>query len=391
MGNGTKGSLSRWSRVPLAAAALAMAAAPDRVLAASVTDAPSIRATPVEVQRVVGDLAHPWGIAFLPDGSFLVTERPGRLTLVPAGATEAVPVDGVPAVYANGQGGLLDVAIDPSFASNRLVYLSYAEEGPGGAGTAVARGTLSIGEGEAALRNVETIFRQTPKVAGGRHFGARLMFAPDGTLFVGLGDRGRDAEAQDAGNTIGTLVRIHPDGRVPSDNPFVGRSGVRPEIWSIGHRNIQGADIDPATGRIVTVEHGARGGDEINVPLAGRNYGWPVISYGRQYSGAPIGEGTAKAGLEQPVYYWDPSIAPSGLVVYDGDLFPGWRGDIVVGALRAQRLVRLAFENGRVTGEEVLLDGAIGRIRDVEVAPDGSLYLLTDDANGSVYRLTPRG
>lgn len=374
--------------VAVAALATVLCAGPPDARAA-MTDAPRLPSTAVDVRLMVSGLESPWGMDFLPDGSFLVTERPGRLTLVPAGADRTIPVDGVPAVAATGQGGLLDVAVDPSFAANRLVYLSYAEAGPGGAGTAVARGQLVTTGARATLENVETIFRQAPKVPGGRHFGSRLVIAPDGTLFVTLGDRGRREEAQDLSNHIGTLVRITTEGRVPADNPFVARRDVRPEIFSYGHRNIQGADIDPRTGRIVTVEHGARGGDEINMPRAGRNYGWPTISYGRHYSGAPIGEGTRKAGMEQPVYYWDPSIAPSGLAVYAGGMFPEWRGDLLVGALRGQKLVRLKRRDGTIVGEEALLAGEIGRVRDVEIGPDGAVWLLTDSAEGGVYRVVP--
>lgn len=338
------------------------------------------------VEVVAGGLEHPWGLAFLPDGRMLVTERPGRLRIVAADGTVSPPVEGVPTVDDNGQGGLLDVALDPAFAQNGLVYLSFSEPGEGGSGTSVARGRLD----GTTLRDVGVIYRQTPKVGGGRHFGSRLVFAPDGTLFVTQGDRGSMSEsAQDLATTIGKVVRIKPDGSIPADNPFVGRSDARAEIWSYGHRNAQGATIDPATGLLWTVEHGARGGDELNQPQAGRNYGWPVITYGRDYSGEKIGVGTTRSGLEQPVYYWDPSIAPSGLTFYTGDAIPAWKGSLFLGALAGQRLVRLTLREGKVTGEEVLLADLGERIRDVVEGPDGFLYLLTDSDDGRVLRIRP--
>jgi glucose/arabinose dehydrogenase len=341
-------------------------------------------AGPVRVERVAGGLSYPWGMDFLPDGRVLVTERSGALRLVTDGAVSD-PIAGVPAVYDSGQGGLLDVALSPDFAETGLLFLSYAEPAAGGARTAVARARLAGDR----LEDVETIFRQRPALSGGRHFGSRIVPAPDGTLFVTLGDRGARDMAQDPSNLIGKLVRIAPDGAIPPDNPFVGRSGHAPEIYSIGHRNTQGADLD-AEGRLWTVAHGARGGDEINRPEAGRNYGWPVISYGRHYSGASIGEGTAKPGMEQPLFYWDPSIAPSGLTVYDGALFPEWRGDLFVGALRGQLLARVEIEDGAPTGvEERLLEGALGRIRAVETGPDGALWLLTDESPGGLWRIVP--
>jgi glucose/arabinose dehydrogenase len=341
-------------------------------------------AGPLRVDAVATGLDQPWGMAFLPDGRVLVTERGGALRLIDDGAVSA-PIQGVPAVYDSGQGGLLDVAISPDFAETGLIFLSYAEPAEGGARTAVARATLA----ETRLEDVAVIFRQRPALSGGRHFGSRIVPAPDGTLFVTLGDRGARDSVQDPSNLIGKLVRIAPDGSIPADNPFVGREGYAPEIYSIGHRNTQGAGLD-AEGRLWTVSHGAAGGDEINRPEPGRNYGWPVISYGSHYSGARIGEGTEKPGLEQPEYYWDPSIAPSGLTVYDGDLFPDWRGDIFVGALRAQLLARVDMEAGSPTGaEERLLDGALGRIRAVATGPDGALWLLTDESPGGLYRITP--
>ena len=340
---------------------------------------------PVRLTPVAAGLEHPWGLAFLPDGAMLVTERPGRLRHVAANGVLSKPLAGLPEVYASGQGGLLDVAIDPRFAENRRVYLSYSESGAGGAGTVVARGRL---DGE-RLVDVSVIFRQEPKLSTGLHFGSRLVFAADGRLFAALGDRDTRALAQDLSSHVGKVVRIESDGRVPADNPFVGRPGARPEIWSLGHRNVQGAALDPRTGALWTAEHGARGGDEVNQPRAGLNYGWPVISYGREYSFLSIGEGTAKPGLEQPVHYWDPSIAPSGMAIYTGDKFPAWRGHMFVGSLKFGRLVRLEMKDGKVVKEERLLEGFDQRVRDVRQGPDGFLYLLTDSPAGRLLRLTP--
>jgi glucose/arabinose dehydrogenase len=315
----------------------------------------------------------------------LVTERPGRLRLVDRDGRVSEPLGGVPPVAARGQGGLLDVALDPRFAENRVVYLSYSEPGTSGtAGTAVARGRL----GEGRLEDVRVIYQQQPKVQSPNHFGSRLVFARDGTLFVTQGDRFTQREgAQDLSVGFGKIVRISPDGSVPADNPFVGRADARPEIWSYGHRNVQSAALDPTTGQLWTVEHGARGGDELNHPEAGKNYGWPVITYGVDYSGATIGEGTAKPGMEQPVYYWDPVIAPSGMTFYTGDAYPGWKGSLFIGSLRPGLLVRLIVEAGRVTREERYLGDLGERIRDVRQGPDGLLYLLTDSSNGRILRL----
>lgn len=343
----------------------------------------------LNVETVVEGLEHPWGMAFLPDDAMLITERPGRLRIVAGGKLLNEPVAGVPKVAARGQGGLLDVALDPDFAGNRLVYLSYAESGERGSGTAVARGRLVRDGATARLEDVDVIFRQQPKVDSGRHFGSRLVFAPDGNLFVTLGERGRRERAQNLKTHFGKVARIAPDGSVPGDNPFVGRNGFLPEIWSYGHRNQQGATLHPDTGELWTVEHGAAGGDEINRPQAGLNYGWPIISYGRHYSGAKIGVGTAKSGMEQPLHYWDPSIAPSGLAFSTGKLFPKWKGDLFVGALRAQLLSRLDVENGKIVGEERLFEERFGRIRDVREGPKGALWLLIDDTEGTLLRVTP--
>lgn len=338
------------------------------------------------VVTVARGLEHPWGLAFLPDGRMLVTERPGRLRIVERDGRLSAPLSGVPAVVGEGQGGLLDVALAPDFAQSRMIHLSYSEPGDGWtAGTAVARGTL----GAQGLENVQVIFRQEPKVTGRAHFGSRLVFTPDGYLFITTGERNRRDDSQDLSRHMGKVIRLRPDGSVPPDNPFVGRSGARPEIWSYGHRNLQGAALHPETNALWTVEHGARGGDELNTPKPGRNYGWPVITFGRDYSGAPIGVGTAKEGMEQPVYYWDPSIAPSGLMFYTGDRFPGWRGNLFVGALGFELLARLELNGDRVTAEERLLEGFGDRIRDVRQGPDGYIYLLTDEDNGRILRLEP--
>jgi glucose/arabinose dehydrogenase len=348
---------------------------------------PAPVSAPVRVQTVAGGLEHPWGLAFLPDGRMLVTERPGRLRIVGRDGRLSEPLAGVPQVAARGQGGLLDVALDPRFADNRLVYLSYAEPGEGGtAGTAAARGRL----GEGRLEDVRVIYRQQPKVGGGNHFGSRLVFARDGTLFVTQGDRYAYRErAQDLSVGFGKIVRINADGSVPRDNPFVGRAGAQPEIWSYGHRNVQGAALHPETGQLWTVEHGARGGDELNRPEAGKNYGWPVITYGVDYSGLKIGEGTAKPGMEQPVYYWDPVIAPSGMTFYTGEAFPAWKGSLFIGSLRSALLVRLTLEGDRVAREERYLADLRERIRDVRQGPDGLLYLLTDSPDGRILRVMP--
>jgi glucose/arabinose dehydrogenase len=344
---------------------------------------PKMSRLPGRLVDVVRGLEHPWGLAFLPDGRMLVTERPGRLRLVSRNGELSEALAGVPEVRAGGQGGLLDVALSRSFAQDRLVYLSFSEPGQGGAGTAVARGRL----GERGLEDTRVIWRQRPKVGASIHWGSRLVFRGDGTLFVTLGDRNSRDRVQDPATTIGKIVRITDNGAVPRDNPFLGRDGVRPEIWSYGHRNIQAAALD-ARGELWTVEHGARGGDELNNPQPGRNYGWPIITYGVDYSGAKIGEGTARAGMEQPVYYWDPVIAPSGATFYTGDAFPDWRGDLLVGSLTPGGLVRLRLADGRVADEtRYPIDGE--RVRDVRQGPDGLIYLLTDQSRGRIIRLEP--
>jgi glucose/arabinose dehydrogenase len=349
---------------------------------------PSITA-PIRVETVATGLVNPWALAFLPDGRIVVTERPGRVRIVDRNGRLSEPLGGVPAVFARGQGGLLDVALDPRFAENHLVYLSYAEPGEQNvAGTAVARGRL----GEGRLEDVQVIYRQQPKMPGGNHFGSRLVFRRDGTLFVTQGERFayRD-HAQDLSDDLGKIVRINSDGSIPKDNPFLGRSDARPEIWSYGHRNVQAAALHPETGQLWTVEHGARGGDELNHPEAGKNYGWPVITYGVDYSGAHIGEGTAKAGMEQPVYFWDPVIAPSGMAFYTGVAFANWKGSVFVGSMTPGCLVRLVLRDGKVITEERYLGDLHERIRDVQQGPDGLLYLVTDNPQGRVLRLAPTG
>lgn len=342
---------------------------------------------------VVRGLAHPWGLAFLPDfereGRMLVTERDGRMRIVDTRGRLGPPLAGLPPVDARGQGGLLDVVIDPKFEQTRWVYWSYSERGEGGNSTAVARARLESEGLQGRLVDVQVVFRQVPKYSSSLHFGSRLVFARDGRLFVTLGDRSsRRDDAQTLDNHHGKVVRIEPDGRVPGDNPFAGRAGARAEIWSFGHRNVQGAALHPQTGELWTHEHGPQGGDELNVTEAGRNYGWPVISYGAEYgSGTRIGEGSAKPGMEQPVVHWVPSIATSGMAFLTSDRYPGWKGDLFVGALRARQLVRLRLEGRRVVQQERLLQDFGERIRDVRQGPDGWIYLLTDSGDGQVVRL----
>ncbi len=336
--------------------------------------------------KVADGLEHPWALAFLPDGQMLVTERPGRLRIVAGGVLEPAPVAGVPRVWAEGQGGLLDVALHPDFANNGLIYLSYSspDEEDDEAATAVARGRLAGGR----LEDVEEIYVALPRDDNGRHFGSRLVFA-DGHLFVTAGDRGDSDRAQEQDDPAGSIIRLHDDGRVPADNPFAGRAGVRPELYSVGHRNPQGMTLERATGRIYAIEHGPKGGDELNLIEPGVNYGWPVITYGKSYMGFSIGEGTHKEGMAQPVHYWVPSISPSGLMIYDADRFPAWRGSFFAGALSGELLVRLEVSGGRVAVEERMLEDLEERIRDVRQGPDGLIYLLTDHPEGMLLRLEP--
>jgi aldose sugar dehydrogenase len=333
-------------------------------------------------------LENPWAFAFLPDGALLITERPGRMRIATAGTLSA-PVRNLPAVQAIGQGGLLDVVTDPRHAENGLIYWSFAEPRSGGNGTAIARGKLTRGP-KPALEDVTVIFRQMPTYRSRNHFGCRLAFASDGALFATLGDRygGKDM-AQTLDNHLGKVIRITTDGKALADNPFVSTKDALPEIWSLGHRNAQGAAINPLSGKLWTVEHGARGGDEVNSPAAGKNYGWPIITYGRDYSGLAIGEGTTKDGMEQPLHYWDPSIAPSGMAFYTGDAIPLWKGSLFVGALAGMMLVRLSLDGDKITGEERLLEGLNERIRDVRQGPDGALYIATDNEQGRVLRVMP--
>lgn len=359
------------------------------LLALAVTDAcaqprtASSQDGPIRVETLADGLEHPWGLAFLPDGRMLVTERPGRLRLVSAEGEISEPLSGLPAIYAESQGGLLDVKLDPEFDSNQLVYFSFAEPGEGGASTAVARGRL---EGN-ALQNVEVIFTQQPKVEGGNHFGSRLAFAPDGKLFVTMGERFKFDPAQETSNHIGTIVRINPDGSVPEDNPFVGQAGALPEIWSYGHRNIQAAAIHPDTGALWEAEHGPRGGDELNIAEAGANYGWPLVSWGVHYDGEDIPDPPTRPDLAQSIYQWTPVIGASGMSFYTGELFPGWQGDLLVGGLVAQAIVRL--DQDGTSAEEVERVELGARIRDVVQGPDGAVYVLTDHGNGEILRLTP--
>ena len=349
-----------------------------------------------EVVTVAEGFVNPWGMTFLPDGRFLVTERPGRLRIVSADGKLSEPVTGLPAVDARGQGGLLDVALDPQFKSNGLIYWSYAELREGGVNnTAVARGKLVDGA-TPSVTSVQVIYHQTPSLDSQLHFGGRLIFRKDGTLFVTQGDRsiteGR-MQAQNKDSLIGKIVRINADGSIPKNNPFVGKEGVRPEIWSIGHRSIQAATLNPATDDLWEVEHGTRGGDEINIARAGKDYGWPTIAYGIEYKGNTITGGIQQqAGMEQPLYYWDPVIAPSGMVFYTGKLFPAWKNNLFIGGLASQQVTRLTIKGEKVVDEEHLLEDMPQRerIRDVRQGPDGAIYLLTDNKAGRLLKLVPR-
>jgi aldose sugar dehydrogenase len=343
----------------------------------------------IVVETVAKGLDHPWALAFLPDGRMLVTERPGRLRIVSRDGKLSPALAGVPKVFASGQGGLHDVIIDRDYARNQTIYFCYAEPMGAGARTALARARL-VDEGAPRLEDVAVIFHQDGPLSSGNHFGCRIVQMPDNNLFLALGEHftTRD-QAQNLANHLGKIVRIRPDGSVPPDNPFVGRPGAKPEIWSYGHRNPQGAAINPASGKYWEHEHGPRGGDEINIPQAGKNYGWPVIGYGIDYSGAKIHESTHKQGMEQPIYQWTPSIAPSGMAFYTGALFPAWKGNLFVGGLVSEILVRLALDGEKVTKEERLLRDMGERIRDVRDGPDGALWLLTDNPAGRILRLVP--
>jgi glucose/arabinose dehydrogenase len=353
------------------------------------TSAPDIiktEAHTLRIVKIVSGLEHPWGHAFLPDNRIIITERPGRLRIVESGHLNPEPVAGLPAIAARGQGGLLDVALHPNFVTNQLVYLSYSAAGASGVGTEVARGKL-VGN---RLEDVEVIFRMTPKSKTGKHFGSRLIFDREGYLYITLGDRGEKKRAQLSDDHAGSVIRLHDDGRVPADNPFIGRQGWRPEKFTFGHRNMQGAAIHPETGEVWTHEHGPQGGDEVNIIRPGVNYGWPIITYGVNYViGTQIGEGTQKTGMAQPLYYWVPSIAPSGMTFYTGEKFPRWQGNLFVGALKDQMLVRLSLKGEKIVNEERLLKNQLGRIRDVSQGPDGYIYLLTDETDGMLVRIEP--
>lgn len=346
------------------------------------------QALKVRADIVAEGLEHPWGLAFLPNGDALVTEREGRIRILTKDGLSD-PVAGVPKVAVGGEGGLLDIAVANDFETSGTVFFAYADAGPGGIGTSVARARLVRAGADARLEDVEVIFSTPRKGRARTHFGTRIIVNGDGTLFLTPGDLGKRDRAQDMRDTAGAVVRINQDGSAPKDNPAADGKAMAPEIWSKGHRNIQGATIDPVLGGLVTVEHGARGGDEVNHPEAGKNYGWPVITYGVDYSGKKIGIGTGAPGYEQPLYYWDPSIAPSGLVSYQGEMFSEWKGDLLVGALKFQLLSRLERDDsGRITGEERMFEGEFGRIRDVVEAPDGAIWLLTDEDDGAIIRLS---
>jgi glucose/arabinose dehydrogenase len=360
------------------------------------TRAPALTTnTQFQVVTVAKGLDHPWSLAFLPDGRMLVTERVGRLRIVGKDGQISAPASGVPRTEQGEQAGLFGLALDPGFKANHLVYLAY-EEPRGGdvSGLSVARATLAETGGAPALEGLQVIFRAEPALGSKANMGGRLAFGPHGALFVGVGDRfipEGQADAQTLDNDLGKVIRIESDGSIPRDNPFVGKAGARDEIWSYGHRNIEAAAVNPWTHKLWTVEHGPKGGDELNIPEAGRNYGWPVITYGIDYSGAPVGKGITRApGMEQPVYYWDPVIAPSGMAFYDANLFPAWKGSLFVGGLASTHLARLTLKGDRVVGEEWLLQDLGERIRDVVVGPDGAVYLLTDDANGRILKLAPK-
>jgi glucose/arabinose dehydrogenase len=372
----------------ICAAALFMAGAGSA--SAVITDAPApAKPSKIKVETFAQGLDHPWGMQFLPDGRLLVTERLGRMRLISKDGKLSPPIlEGLPEVAAVGQGGLLDVLLAPDFATSHIIYLSYGEpRGDGKNGTTVARAKLVFEGDGARLEDLKVIFRQQPAADSELHFGSRLVWAKDGTLFITTGERNiLRAEAQNPANDIGKIIRINADGSIPADNPK--KQGWAPEVWSIGHRNVQGAALRPETGTLYTVEHGAQGGDELNHPEAGKNYGWPIITYGIDYSGAKIGEGSEKEGMEPAVYYWVPSIATSGLAFYDGKLFPDWKGNAFVGGLAGTRVERLVLEGDDVVAHEELLMDEGKRIRDVRAGPDGALWLLTDDT-GEVLRIVP--
>ena len=360
----------------------AFSSAPAR---AELRDFPSKKA-PLAVETLAAGLKQPWSVEVLPDGGYLVSEKGGTLRIVRNGRLSA-PISGLPEVSTTGQGGLLDLALAPDFATTRTLYFTYSARGDGGAGTAVARAKLS--DDGTKLEGTTRIFLMNRLTPRGQHFGSRIVIARDGSLFFGIGDRGEGERAQDPRDHAGAILHINPDGSPHADNPFLGSADGLAEIWSKGHRNPQGLTIDPKDGTLLSVEHGARGGDEINNPQPGRNYGWPLVSYGRHYSGAEFDLGSSAKGYEPPLYYWDPSIAPGAIAVYRGAMFPEWDGNLIVAALKYQLVARLERdESGAITSEERLFEGELGRIRDVIVAPDGALLLLTDDENGALLRVS---
>ena len=341
----------------------------------------------VKVEKIADGLDTPWAMAMLPDGKLLVTLRDGEMVLVDPADNSRQPVSGLPEIAAVGQGGLLDVVLDRDYADNRTVYFTFAHPGKGGVGTALAKAVLTT-SGNPGLQDVEILFSMERKTGSGYHFGSRIVQHRDGNLFFTIGDRGTPDRAQDPHDAAGSVLRIKPDGTIPHGNPFANGNEGLPQIWSTGHRNPQGATLNDETGNLWTLAHGAKGGDEINIPEAGKNYGWPVISYGRNYSGTKIGIGTSAPGYEQPVHYWDPSIAPSGMDFYQGNLVPEWKGDLFVGALKFRMLVRLEVDGNQILSEENLFRDQYGRIRDVRAFPDGALWFLTDDTDGAIYRIT---
>ena len=369
------------------------------VLAQSAPDIPAERVSKTEhytlrALSIVKGLYHPWSIAFLPGGRMIVTERRGTMRIVEGGKLIDKPIEGLPVVAEHGQGGLMDVVLHPKYAENGWIYWSYNAGKPGEYGTELARGKLAGTRESPMMTNVEVLFKMQPKSAAGLHFGSRIVFDRQGYLFITLGDRGDSPakgaaqRAQQLDDHAGKSIRLHDDGRVPADNPFVKTPGARPEIFTFGNRNMQGAALHPETARVWAHEHGPQGGDEINILVAGSNYGWPVITYGANYgSGTKIGEGTSKEGMVSPLYYWVPSIAPSGMVFYTGNNFPKWKGNLFVGALAKTALVRLTLNGDKVVSEERLFDGKLGRIRDVRQGPDGNLYLLTDAVEGELIRI----
>lgn len=377
-----------------------LALAVSAVLAASFAAVPALAAqtdaprpsepTGAHAKEIAGGLKNSWGLTFLPSGDMLVTERPGRVRYITPTGDVSMPLPGAPKVRAIGQGGMLDIAASPDFATTGHVFISYSERrSERASGTTVVRLKLS-GTGNAArLKSPKIIFRQLPAQSSGNHYGSRLVFAPDGKLFITLGERNNRPSAQSLGTHLGKIVRINPDGSVPKDNPFVGRKDAKPEVWSYGHRNPQAAAINPVTGNLWVTEHGARGGDEINISRPGKNYGWPIISYGRHYSGRGFPSGTSKRGMEQPTYYWDPSIAPSGMMFYTGDKFPQWRGNLFAGALKYRQISRLILDGDKVVAEEVLVKGVKERVRAIRQSPTGDVYFITDASHGKLMRLMP--